>query len=226
MKVKFFINNGPKLKPLNMLTKPFVRPQHNSLPCITPRLTIFLPPFPRSDRSETLAVLRSTGSSGPLPSRRTLPLAGFGAMAAETLGLAVKAETTLVGIESQSSLPAQPPSPLHHPAVHPWLFLLLPLLLLLKRSHRSKLKEGWDWMGFTFTALLAPLRSQRNVIHDRRYLDQMLQAEAEANPEEWQGSAANRDCSGLGGSERRRPGKGGAQPGSRRSGSSPSDSGD
>ena len=95
-------------------------------------------------------------------------------MAAETFGLTVKAETTLVGIESQSSGPAQPASPLQGPAVSPWLLLLLPLLLLLKRSHRSKLKEGLDWMGFTFTALLAPLRSQRNVIHDRRYLDQML----------------------------------------------------
>jgi hypothetical protein len=147
-------------------------------------------------------------------------------MAAETFGLAVKAETTLVGIESQSSRPAQPASPLQGPAVSPWLLLLLPLLLLLKRSHRSKLKEGWDWVGFTFTALLAPLRSQRNVIHDRRYLDQMHQAEAEANPEEWQASSTSRDCSGLGGSERRRPGKSGAQPGSRRSGSSPSGSSD
>ena len=147
-------------------------------------------------------------------------------MAAETLGLAVKAETTLVGIESQSSRPAQPATPLQNPAVYPWLLLLLPLLLLLKRSHRSKLKEGWDWVGFTFTALLAPLRSQRNVIHDRPYLDQMLQAEAEANPEEWQGSQSNRGGSRLGGSERSRPGKGGAQPRSRRSGSRPSGSGD
>jgi len=147
-------------------------------------------------------------------------------MAAETLGLGVKAETSLVGIESQSSRQAQPASPLQHPAVYPWLLLLLPLLLLLKRSHRSKLKEGWEWVGFTFTALLAPLRSQRNVIHDRRYLDQMLQAEAEANPEEWQGSEINRGGSRLGGSEQGRPGKGGALPRSRRSGSRPSGSGD
>jgi hypothetical protein len=147
-------------------------------------------------------------------------------MAAETLGLGVKAETSMVGIESQSSRPAQPAWPRQHPAVYPWLLLLLPLLLLLKRNHRSKLKEGWDWVGFTFTALLAPLRSQRNVIHDRRYLDQMLQADAEANPEEWQSSEVNRGGSRLGGSERRRPGKGGAQPGSRRSRPRPSGSGD
>jgi hypothetical protein len=147
-------------------------------------------------------------------------------MAAQTLGHAVKAETTLVGIASQSSRPAQPASPLQSPAISPWLLLLLPLLLLLKHSHRSNLKEGLDWVGFTFAALLAPLRSQRNVIHDRRYLDQMLQAEAEANPEEWQGSAANRAGSRLAGWQRGRPGKGGRRPGSRRSGSSPSGSGD
>ncbi|MEI6615804.1 MAG: branched-chain amino acid ABC transporter permease, partial [Cyanobium sp. ELA507] len=55
-------------------------------------------------------------------------------MAAETLGLGVKAETTLVSIESQSSRPAQPAWPLQHPAVYPWLLLVLPLLLLLKRT--------------------------------------------------------------------------------------------
>jgi hypothetical protein len=148
----------------------------------------------------------------------------------ETLGLAVKAETALVGIENHPSRPAQQlpapaASPLQNPAVYPWLLLILPLLLLLKRSHRIKLKEGWDWVGFTFTALLAPLRSKKNVIHDRRYLDQMLQAEAEANPEEWQGSESNRGGS-LQGRSKRRQGKGGGQPGSRRSGPRPSGSAD
>ena len=152
-------------------------------------------------------------------------------MACATLGLEVKAQTPLMGLETHPSSPAEvrpglAASPLQHPGFQPWLLLLLPLLLLLSRPHRSKLKQGWDWVGFTLAALLAPLRSRRNVIHDRRYLDQLLQAEAKANPKEWQGSGSNRSGSGRGQPQRGRQGQGGGRAGERRSGPKPSGSGD
>ena len=75
-----------------------------------------------------------------------------------------------------------------HPALHPALLLaLLPLLLLLNRHNRATLQKGWSWMLFTIGALVEPLRTRRHVIHDRRYLDPMLEAEfgadSDAGPE-------------------------------------------
>jgi hypothetical protein len=82
-------------------------------------------------------------------------------------------------------LPAHPTT---HPALHPALLLaLLPLLLLLNRHNRATLQKGWSWMLFTTGALVDPLRTRRHVIHDRPYLDKMLEAEfgadSDAGPE-------------------------------------------
>ena len=83
--------------------------------------------------------------------------------------------TPIVG---QGAAPAIPPLLPAHPTLHPALLLaLLPLLLLLNRHNRATLQKGWTWMLFTTGALLEPLRPRRHLIHDRRYLDQMLEAE-------------------------------------------------
>ena len=80
-----------------------------------------------------------------------------------------------------------------HPAL---LLALLPLLLLLNRHNRATVQKGWSWMLFTIGALVEPLRTRRHVIHDRRYLDKMLEAEfgadSDAGP---QGSRRPRQAS-------------------------------
>ena len=84
-----------------------------------------------------------------------------------------------------------------HPALLPALLLaLLPLLLLLNRHNRATLQKGWSWMLFTTGALVEPLRTRRHIIHDRPYLDKMLEAEfgadSDAGP---QGSRRPRQAS-------------------------------
>lgn len=91
---------------------------------------------------------------------------------------------TTAGLDKGTTSVAQPAGPSITPLLpaHPWahpalLLAVLPLLLLLNRRNRATLQKGWSWMLFTTAALLEPLRPRRHVIHDRRYLDQMLEAE-------------------------------------------------
>ncbi len=100
-------------------------------------------------------------------------------------------------IKGQGAGPAIPQLLPAHPALHPALLLaLLPLLLLLNRHNRATLQKGWSWLLFTTGALVEPLRTRRHIIHDRPYLDKILEAEfgadSDAGP---QGSRRPRQAS-------------------------------
>ena len=100
-------------------------------------------------------------------------------------------------IKGQGAGPAIPQLLPAHPALHPALLLaLLPLLLLLNRHNRATLRKGWSWMLFSTGALVEPLRIRRHVIHDRPYLDKMLEAEFEADSDPGpEGSRRHRQAS-------------------------------
>lgn len=122
---------------------------------------------------------RSSGSAGlvggtvaAIGSPDLLQTVAAGSLAT-TAGLD-KGTTSVAQPAGPSITPLLPPPPWAHPAL---LLAVLPLLLLLNRRNRATLQKGWSWMLFTSAALLEPLRPRRHVIHDRRYLDQMLEAE-------------------------------------------------
>jgi len=150
-----------------------------------------------------LPALSQRGEADPAPppavvSCRSRPCtAGVGSGIVGTIGspdllqlLAPGSRATAAGLDkgtlnvSREAGPAIAPFLQAHPAL---LLALLPLLLLLNRHNRATLQKGWSWMLFTTGALVEPLRTRRHVIHDRRYLDKMLEAEfgadSDAGPE-------------------------------------------
>lgn len=72
-----------------------------------------------------------------------------------------------------------------HAAPLPALLLALIVVVLLIWQRR-RLARAWRGFLYSLGALLASLRGRHHVIHDRTYLEKIVEAEIESDPLQWQ----------------------------------------